>query len=257
MEHYGRRRSSQIHDPMHFDSERAPEARGRDLNDLPKSYWVSLLFVGSFMAIGMGFAAATGGFALIAPLLGVINEDIGPSTNIIWVALVYLLCQAVFFLIVSRLSDIFGRRWFFITGSVIGLIGSIFGATAQNVNQLIGAEVFIGIAAGFQISFFWVVGELVPMKYRYLASSGAYSSPSLPTPWPRRSPSLSRPRQLRAGEAATILALPSTLSPCCAGTFSTTRRPSRCCTGSSWPWISLSASTGLDYQSTRALCSSS
>ena len=35
----GCRRSSQIVDPMFFDQERAPEARGRDLNDLPFSYW--------------------------------------------------------------------------------------------------------------------------------------------------------------------------------------------------------------------------
>lgn len=161
-------------DAMKHDEERAPEARGREMEDVPKSYWVSPLFLGSYIAIGCGFAAATGGFALVAPLLNVINEDLGPSVNITWVALVYLLCQSVFFLIVGRLTDIFGRRWFFISGSVIGLLGSILGATAQSINQMIAAELFIGIASGFQISFFWVVAELVPMKYRYIASSGLY-----------------------------------------------------------------------------------
>lgn len=58
----------------------------------------------------MSFMAATGGYALIAPLLGDINADIGPSANITWVALAYLLTQSVTFLIVGRLSDIFGRR---------------------------------------------------------------------------------------------------------------------------------------------------
>ena len=169
-----RRGSGGAIDKMRFDDERVPEARGRDLDALPKSYWISPLFVGSYIAIGCGFAAATGGFALVAPLLTVINDDLGPSDNITWVALVYLLCQAVFFLIVGRLTDIFGRRWFFISGSVIGLIGSILGATATSINQMIAAELFIGIASGFQISFFWVVAELVPMKYRYIASSGLY-----------------------------------------------------------------------------------
>ena len=128
---------------------------GKTILNLPCEHWLNLLpfrlrysplFLGSFCAIGMGFAAACGGFALIAPLLGVINADIGPSDNIIWVALVFLLTQASGFLVVGRLTDIFGRRWFFIVGSIIGLVGSILGATAQNVNQLIGAEVFIGIA---------------------------------------------------------------------------------------------------------------
>jgi len=37
---------------------------------------------------------------------------------------------------------------------------------------MVGAQVFISMAAGFQISFFWVVGEIVPMKWRYIANSG-------------------------------------------------------------------------------------
>jgi len=54
------------------------------------------------------------------------------------------------------------------------LIGCIIGATAQSVNSLIGAEVLIGMGAAFQISFFWVISELVPMKWRYLANSYCY-----------------------------------------------------------------------------------
>lgn len=81
---------------------------------------------------------------------------------------------AIFFLMVGQLSDIFGRRWFFVIGSIIALIGSIIGATAKDVNTLIAAEVFIGIAVAFQQSFFWVVAELVPMKWRYFANSYCY-----------------------------------------------------------------------------------
>lgn len=80
----------------------------------------------------------------------------------------------------GRLSDIFGRRWFFIVGSVIGLVGSIIGATSNGIGQLIAGETLIGIAAGFQISFFWVVSEIVPMKRRFLANAGIFLW-SLPT----------------------------------------------------------------------------
>ena len=111
---------------------------------------------------------------MISPVLSEINADIGPSPNINWVSLVNLCAGAVFFLLVGQLSDIFGRRWFFIIGSCIALIGSIIGATAQNVNTLIGAEVFIGIGVAFQQSFFWVVAELVPMRWRYIANSYCY-----------------------------------------------------------------------------------
>lgn len=103
-----------------------------------------------------------------------INADIGPSPNINWIPLVNLAGGAVFFLMVGQLSDIFGRRWFFIFGSAVALLGSVIGAFAKTVNTLIVAELFIGIAVAFQQSFFWVVAELVPMKYRYWANSYCY-----------------------------------------------------------------------------------
>ncbi|TKA78438.1 hypothetical protein B0A55_03049 [Friedmanniomyces simplex] len=160
--------------------DRAPEARGRDASAIDRSYWRSARFLGSMAAIGLGFMGGTGGYALVAPVLSDIDADLGPSPNIAWVGLVYVLTEAVFFLLVGRLSDIFGRRWFFITGSLIGLVGTIIGATAHSVNTLIGAEVLIGLAAAFQISFFWVIAELVPVKWRYLANSYAYIV-SIPT----------------------------------------------------------------------------
>jgi MFS family permease len=70
------------------------------------------------------------------------------------------------FLLVGRLSDLFGRRWFFILGNVIGLVSAVIGATAQNVNQLIAGNTLSGIAAAVQISVTAAIGELVPNKDR-------------------------------------------------------------------------------------------
>jgi MFS family permease len=63
---------------------------------------------------------------------------------------------------------------FFIIGSGIALIGSIIGAVAKDVNTLIVSQVFIGIGVGFQQSFFWVIAEIVPMRWRYIANSYCY-----------------------------------------------------------------------------------
>jgi hypothetical protein len=150
--------------------DRAEEAKGRDAAAFKGNYWYSPNFIGTLLAIGFSFMAGIGGYGLIAPVLSEINADIGPSPNIYWVPLVNLCGGCVFFLLVGRLSDIFGRRWFFIGGSVLSLIGTIIGSQAKNVNTLIGAEVFIGIAASCQLSFFWIVAEIVPMKWRYIAN---------------------------------------------------------------------------------------
>lgn len=74
----------------------------------------------------------------------------------------------------GRVSDIFGRRWVFIGGTALGVIGSIVCATANSVSSLIGGTALIGIAASTQLSYFYVMGELVPMKHRFAANSMVY-----------------------------------------------------------------------------------
>ncbi|KAI1615939.1 fungal trichothecene efflux pump [Exophiala viscosa] len=138
------------------------------INGVP--YWRTKLFLGSFWAIGFGLLACYAGFAMPANTLGLIDADIGPSPNINWVALVWTLTVAVGYTLVGRLSDIFGRRYFFIGGAVLGLIGSIVAATAKNVNALIGATVLLGLAASSQISFTYVTGELVPVRHRFIVN---------------------------------------------------------------------------------------
>ena len=71
-------------------------------------------------------------------------------------------------------SDIFGRRWVFVGGAFLGVVGAIVCATAQTVNTLIGGTTICGIAAATQLSYFFVMGELVPMKYRLAGNAFCY-----------------------------------------------------------------------------------
>ncbi|KAJ5473032.1 hypothetical protein N7530_007033 [Penicillium desertorum] len=162
------------HQEQHVGTDRVPEAMGREQAELPKGYFYSPYFIGSYcvwilplfhtlspywtltaieFAIGVAFACGTGGYALVAPILTDINNDLGGSgsSDINWDGIVYSLTQAIVLMLAGRLSDLFGRRWFFVIG-----------------------ETLIGIAAGFQCSFFWVVSEIVPMKRRFIANSGLF-----------------------------------------------------------------------------------
>jgi MFS family permease len=95
-----------------------------------------------------------------------INADIGPSTNLNWVATIWTIGSAIGFLLVGRLSDIFGRKWMVMGTSLLGLLGCIVGGTAKNIDTLVGANLMNGIGAAGQLSFGIVLGELVPNKHR-------------------------------------------------------------------------------------------
>lgn len=103
------------------------EVKGRDFtvkdDELPPGYFRSFTFIGSLMAIGMSFGCGVGGFGFVTPVLGFINADIGPDPNLAWIALSYLLTSSVGLLIVGRVTDIFGRRWWFVGGNAVGTLG--------------------------------------------------------------------------------------------------------------------------------------
>jgi hypothetical protein len=56
---------------------------------------------------------------------------------------------AIFVTIGGRLSDLFGRRYFFIAGAIILIIGSIVSATGQSINQMIAGGAIFGAGSGF------------------------------------------------------------------------------------------------------------
>jgi MFS family permease len=95
-----------------------------------------------------------------------INADLGASPNIGWVSTVWSLGSCVGFLLVGRLSDIFGRKWIIQATTLLSIVGCIVGATATSVEMLIGANACNGLAAAGQLSFGIFLGELVPNKYR-------------------------------------------------------------------------------------------
>ncbi|CAK7235528.1 hypothetical protein SBRCBS47491_009325, partial [Sporothrix bragantina] len=145
-----------------------------DAAELPNSYFYSARFIGTVLATGLGVLAAVGGYGLAAPNLTLINADIGPSKSIAWVSLVYTLTGAIGLLLVGRLSDLFGRRYFFIGSAALALVGCIVSAVAQNVPTLIGGTALVGLASCGQLSFPYITGELVPMKHRFVMNSLMY-----------------------------------------------------------------------------------
>lgn len=124
---------------------------------LPKGYFFSPAFIGSFLAIGLGFWAGNSGLAYTGPILPIINADLGPDANVQWVSLVHPVGLSTGMTIVGRLGDLFGRRWFFIGGAFIALIGTLVSALAVNMNMLIVGAMIKAIAASTQLSVYYAL----------------------------------------------------------------------------------------------------
>lgn len=144
-----------------------------DSVSVPKGYFYSFYFLGSMAAVGMSLLGSVGGFALVAPILGFIDADIGPNKNIAWVPLIFPVGLAVGQTLVGRLSDIFGRRWFLAGGQGLGVVGAIICATAHSIPTIIAGSAIVGLAGSTALSFPFIIGELVPMKYRFIGNAYA------------------------------------------------------------------------------------
>ncbi|CAK7203070.1 hypothetical protein SEUCBS139899_005799 [Sporothrix eucalyptigena] len=155
-----------------------PLATG-DIDEVPKNYFYSARFIGSGFAIAINLLASTGGFAMVAPILTEIDESIGPG-SIIWLSLVYTMMLAIGLTLVGQMSDVFGRRYFFIGGTLLGAVGATIASRAQTIPVVIGGEVLVGLSAATGYSYAFVIGELVPMKWRFLANAVIFWG-SMPT----------------------------------------------------------------------------
>ncbi|KIV81319.1 hypothetical protein PV11_03511 [Exophiala sideris] len=160
---------SAMSDPLDSEARQGQDhvhAKAIGGTNLGKKYYMSFRLIGSMLAMALSLCAAYVGYLLPVGILSYINADIGPDPNYSLIPVAWSICNAIGYLIVGRMSDIFGRRYFFLGGNVLGLIGFIVCATARNVQAIIGGNVFIGIAAAVALSFYSGAGELVPVKDR-------------------------------------------------------------------------------------------
>ncbi len=84
-----------------------------------------------------------------------------------WVVTAYLLASTAMIPIVGKLSDQFGRKWFFIVGVITFLAGSALSGLSQTMDQLIIFRALQGLGAGTGIALvFTVVADIFPPAER-------------------------------------------------------------------------------------------
>jgi MFS family permease len=119
-------------------------------------------------------------FTLLIPpaILSFVNADLGPSPSFTWITISWNLGGAIFVTVGGRLSDIFGRRWFFLVGGMMLILGSIVGATGQSIPQMIVCGAIYGAGSGFLEMAYGAVQEIVPNKYR-MATIGVFDTAAI------------------------------------------------------------------------------
>ena len=104
---------------------------------------------------------------IVAAAMPRIIADLGGFDRYTWPATAYLVATAVALPVVGRLSDIYGRRLFLITGLVIFTLCSIPAGLSQSMNQLVAFRVLQGIGGGLiAASTFAAAADLYPPQGR-------------------------------------------------------------------------------------------
>ncbi|KAH0848328.1 hypothetical protein FOPE_02209 [Fonsecaea pedrosoi] len=110
----------------------------------------------ALLALALTYEAALFSFVVPSAVLLTINNDLGPSPDFTWISTTWSLSNAILQSIAGRFTDIFGRRYFLIAGSVLGFVGTL----------VAGREMTQGVGASTQQIAYAAAFDIVPRKHR-------------------------------------------------------------------------------------------
>ena len=96
-----------------------------------------------------------------------IITDLGGFTQYTWVTTAYIITSTIAIPITGKLTDMYGRKWFYVGGLAIFIVGSLLCGFSSNMMQLIFFRGFQGIGAGIMMAnAFTVIGDIFPPAER-------------------------------------------------------------------------------------------
>ncbi|MBB6734878.1 MDR family MFS transporter [Cohnella zeiphila] len=104
---------------------------------------------------------------IVATAMGTIVSDLGGLDKFVWVTSAYLVTEMAGMPIFGKLSDMYGRKRFFVLGIFLFLLGSVLCGTAHNIVELSIYRAIQGIGGGALMPIaFTVLFDVVPMEKR-------------------------------------------------------------------------------------------
>jgi len=118
---------------------------------------VTITFGAVLLAIFLGAMDQT----IVATAMPDIIANLGGFADYTLITTAYLLTSTVMIPITGKLTDMFGRKWFYIYGIIVFIVGSALSGLSQTLTQLIIFRAIQGLGAGVMIAnAFAVTGDL-------------------------------------------------------------------------------------------------
>jgi EmrB/QacA subfamily drug resistance transporter len=124
---------------------------------------VKLTLAGVLLALFLASLDQT----IVATAMPRIISDLEGFDRYTWVTTAYLVASTTAVPIVGKLTDMYGRKWFYIAGIGVFLLGSVLAGASQTMTQLIVFRGLQGIGGGTMLaSAFIAIGDLFPPEDR-------------------------------------------------------------------------------------------
>lgn len=124
---------------------------------------LGIVIAGLLLAILMSAMDNT----IVATAMGNIVGELGGLEKFVWVTSAYMVAEMAGMPIFGKLSDMYGRKKFFVFGIIIFMIGSALCGTASNITELALFRAIQGIGAGALIpTSFTIMLDAVPPQSR-------------------------------------------------------------------------------------------
>src|SRR5215210_595154 len=129
-----------------------------------------------FVGLMLGMLVAAVSQTIVSPAMPVIVSELGGIEHYSWIATSALLASAVTVPVIGKLSDVYGRRGFYIAGLVVFMVGSVLAGAAQGFWWLVAARAVQGFGMGTIMPLSQtIIGDIISARERgkYIGYIGA------------------------------------------------------------------------------------
>jgi EmrB/QacA subfamily drug resistance transporter len=145
--------------------DRSQNQNGQPLEGLHQLQGKQLAVAITGVLLGMLLAALDG--TIVGTAMPRIIADLGGLEHYAWVATAYLLGSTAAVPIFGKLSDLYGRKWFYVNGLLLFMFASALCGLSQSMQQLIAFRGLQGVAGGIlAANAFAIIGDIFPPAER-------------------------------------------------------------------------------------------